>query len=281
MKAFARLILLLAMFVLAALLAGIRLPPPARVAAAPALQLTAFPTPTPGPDGRILYVVQPGDTLWRISAVTGVSIDELRRLNNLTGEDVIREGQTLILGFGGPSEGPTQPAPAAPTLLPGITPTPTAGPGTGMICILLYEDVNGDAFRQEDEFSIPGGAVSVANRSGTVSLQAETEAGPPDPDVDPPRVCFPDLLEGEYTISVAIPDGYNPTTVLNATLELQAGDETFIDFGAQLSSEGLQAALPPEEGGRSPMLGIVGGVLILGGLGLAFYVLRGGGRGRG
>ena len=54
------------------------------------------------------YVVQPGDTLWRISAVSGISLDELRRLNNLTAEDVIREGQTLLLGFGGPSGLPTQ-----------------------------------------------------------------------------------------------------------------------------------------------------------------------------
>ena len=39
--------------------------------AAPALQLTEFPTPTPGPDGRIIYIVQDGDTLWRIAAVKG------------------------------------------------------------------------------------------------------------------------------------------------------------------------------------------------------------------
>ena len=28
------------------------------VSAAPELQLTTFPTPTPGPDGRIMYIVQ-------------------------------------------------------------------------------------------------------------------------------------------------------------------------------------------------------------------------------
>jgi hypothetical protein len=44
--------------------------------AAPVAQLTVFPTPTPGSDGRILYTVQPNDTLWRISAITGVSVEE-------------------------------------------------------------------------------------------------------------------------------------------------------------------------------------------------------------
>ena len=51
--------------------------------AAPKAQQTVFPTPTPGPDGRIIYIVQPGDTLWRVSAITGVPLDELRGLNNL------------------------------------------------------------------------------------------------------------------------------------------------------------------------------------------------------
>ena len=48
--------------------------------AAPNLQLTDFPTPTPGQDGRILYIVQDFDTLWRISAVSGVTLDELRQI---------------------------------------------------------------------------------------------------------------------------------------------------------------------------------------------------------
>ena len=53
------------------LFAGVLIP----VSAAPALQLTPFPTPTPGTDGRIIYQVQDNDTLWRISAVSGVSLD--------------------------------------------------------------------------------------------------------------------------------------------------------------------------------------------------------------
>ena len=107
--------------------------------AAPQAQLTPFPTPTAGPDGRILYTVQSGDSLWRIAAVAGIPLDELRALNNLGPDDIIAPGQKILLGLGGPAgQLPTQgPAPTATSELP----TPTPGVGTGALCILLYEDV--------------------------------------------------------------------------------------------------------------------------------------------
>jgi len=252
------------------------------VSAAPALQLTDFPTPTPGADGRIVYIVQAGDTLWRISAISGVSLDELRTLNNLGVEDVLSQGQQLLLGFGGPTL-PTQDPNAAPTAIPpGFTPTPTAGPSSGVVCVLLYEDVNGDAIRQETEFGIPGGAINLANSSSSLSFTGEstnaTELDEFD-DIVPVRVCFQQIPVGEYTISVGVPDGYNPTTFLNYTFELQGGDEAFLDFGAQISTAGIEANPPPAEGGRSPTMGIIGGVFIFGGIGLAVYVfLLSGGR---
>ena len=249
--------------------------------AAPALQLTNFPTPTPGADGRIIYVVQQDDTLWRISAITGVSIDELRTLNNLSAEDVIAPGQSLLIGFGARTE-PTLDPNAAPTAIPaGFTPTPTAGPSSGSVCILLFEDVNGDAIRQETEFGILSGAISIANQSGSVTYTGEsTDATEVDEfgDVVPVRVCFDTVPVGEYTVSVAAPDGYNPTTFSNYTFELLGGDETFLDFGAQISTAGEEANPPPEEGGRSPTMGIIGGVFILSSIGLAVYVFLFSGR---
>jgi hypothetical protein len=82
-------------------------------------------------------------------------------------------------------------------------------------------------------------------------------------------VCFKDLPEGDYNISVAPPQGYNPTTAMNYPLHLQAGDISYVDFGAQLSSAAVTP--PPSQGGRSPLLGILGGVLVLAGIGLAIY----------
>ena len=59
-------------------------------------------TPTAGSDGRILYVVKSGDTCLSISLLTGVSLDQLRKLNNLQSDCTIYPNQKLLLGMGGP-----------------------------------------------------------------------------------------------------------------------------------------------------------------------------------
>jgi murein DD-endopeptidase MepM/ murein hydrolase activator NlpD len=138
-------------------------------------QLTVFPTPTPGPDGKIIYIVQPNDTLWRISAITGVKIDNIRELNNLGVNDTIKPGDKLLIGFAGPSGNVPTSGPL-PTQAR-VTPSPIALPGWGTLCVLLYNDLNGDSMRQETEPSIPNGEISVSNRLGTVSLTAQTPSG--------------------------------------------------------------------------------------------------------
>jgi len=231
--------------------------------AAPAKQIPIY-TPTPLPDGRIIWTVQAGDTLLSISLKTGVPEDEIRKLNNISG-DLIVEGQKLLIGLAGPAQETSTPGPSpTPTT---VLPTPTAKPGSGDLCILLFNDYNGDSIRQESEPSIPGGAISLANRSGTVSKTAKTESG-----TDP--YCFEKEPEGDYNISVAVPEGYNPTTVMNYAVQLNAGDQTYLDFGAQVNTATMEEAPVPTGSGRSPLLGIVGGVLLLAGAGLAIFAGR-------
>jgi hypothetical protein len=233
-------------------------------------QLTPFPTPTPGEDGRILYVVQPGDTCWRISAVAGVSLDTLRSLNNIGADCVLQEGQTILLGLAGPAQATQAPPATAPAAE--ATPSPTPGVNSGAICVLLYDDLNGDGIRQEEELPIPGGEVSVtertalfsATRSTTILLEDGTETFP----------CFEQIPAGNYNVTVAIPDGYNATTALNVGIELRPGDTTQLNFGAQLSSQAAAQILPPAEGGRSPLLGILGIALLVLGVGIGVYSLR-------
>jgi len=234
------------------------------VTAAPLAQLTPFFTPTPGPDGRIIYVVQEQDTLWRISAITGVPLDTLRALNKLGANDTISPGEKLLIGLAGPALGTATPGPSPmPTTIP---PTSTPMIGTGDLCVLLYNDQNGDAIRQESEPSLAEGAISVTNPNGSVSLTANTEAG-----TDPK--CFPALPEAQYNVTVAIPDGYNPTTVLSKSVKLISGDTTYVSFGAQANSvKEVETQVIPQPPGRSPMLAIIGGLLLLGGAGLGLYV---------
>jgi hypothetical protein len=256
-----------------------------RIMAAPQAQLTVFPTPTPGPDGKIIYIVQPNDTLWRISAITGVKIETIRELNKLGVNDTIMPGDRLLLGYAGPAGG-TPTAGPAPTQA-NITPSPTSLPGWGILCVLLYTDLNGDSMRQETEPSIPGGEISISNRLGTVSLTEKTPSGGTDTTILNPTpqergyTCFEQLQQGEYLISVAAPEGYNRTTTLNTTLKLEAGQTTQIAFGAQANSElEAQTALIPESPRKSPVMGIIGGALLAAGIGLGIYatLLRRAGR---
>jgi LysM repeat protein len=236
------------------------------VQAAPPAQIPIY-TPTPGPDGRIIYIVKPNDTLLGISLLTGVSIEQLRAQNNLT-SDTIYEGQKLLLGMGGPPVQATPTAGPSPTPTP-ILPTPTPKPGQGTLCIILFNDLNGDSIRQSDEPSIPDGAISFGNRSGSVSKNEPTTAG-----LD--HQCFKDLPEGDYTVSVAAPPGYNPTTETSFETNLKPGDETYINFGAQANSETAanQPTVPAQQGGRSPLLGLIGVFFLLAGVGVAVFALR-------
>jgi hypothetical protein len=144
--------------------------------------------------------------------------------------------------------------------------------------VLLYNDLNGDSMRQDTEPSIPGGEISVTNRLGSVSLTAQTLSGgtgvtalDPVPQ-DYGYSCFDQIAQGEYLISVAAPEGYNRTTELNETLPLDAGQTTLIAFGAQANSELVaETALIPESPRKSPLIGIIGGLLLLAGVGLGVY----------
>jgi hypothetical protein len=55
-------------------------------------------------------------------------------------------------------------------------------------------------------------------------------------------------------------------------LPLEAGQITEIAFGAQANSElEAQTAIIPESPRKSPMIGIIGGILLVAGIGLGVY----------
>lgn len=226
-----------------------------------------YQTPTPDADGRVIYTVKGGDSCLSISLLTGLDINQLRSLNNLNEDCALLDGQKLVLAVitepsatPGPSPTPTPPQP-----------TPTPFNGNGQICVLLFGDINGNAIAETNELGIAGGVVSVSDNQGRVSLTGNTTSEV-DADGVPIPVCFDNIPEGEYNISVALPEGYNSTTIMNYALKLNAGDQSTVDFGAQPNSAAEPAATGG--GGRSPVLAILGALLILGGGGLgAYFVL--------
>ena len=218
-------------------------------------------TPTAGADGRILYTVKSGDSCIGISLLNNIPMDQLRKLNNITGADCpVIVGQKLLLGT---VQTATVPAGPVPTTTPG-QPTPTSYNGNASVCIMLFEDINGNGMPDAGENPLVGGAVSITDRLGKVSLTGSTTAGP-----DP--LCFDKVPEGDYNVSVAVPAGYNATTNTNYPLKVTAGDQTVLDFGAQISAKA--APPPPSEGGHSPLLGILGGLLVVCGIALGVVML--------
>ena len=264
-----RFILFLILMIVLLLFSGMALPA-GTASAAPQAQ---FVTATPGPDGRILYIVVAGDSCLQVALLHGITVPQLRQLNTRLDEDcTLLPGQQLVVGLAQP-EAPT--AGPAPTLLPAtVTATPVSG--TTEVCVLLFEDGNGDALRQETEFGVDGGAVSLTNLNGSYSETQNTSSAS-DPDtLEPVRTCFGDVPHGDYNISVAVPDEYNPTMLLSYRLTVKAGDRASIDFGAQSKSVTVSEPIETQEGGRSSILGIFGLLLLLGGVGLGYYAYRAG-----
>ena len=240
--------------------------------AAPNMQQTD-PTATPLIDGRILYIVKAGDNCFRVAALHGITIEQLRQLNKELDENCsLTEGQELLISIvsivGTPTAGPSPPP-----LPPTVTPTPFTG--TTEICVLLFEDTNGDALRQETEPAVAGGAVSVTENNGEYSAAQETFI-PADPDVYQ-GICFLDVPEGNYNITVGIPDNYNPTVDLNYSLDVNAGDRAEVPFGVQRKDVVVDpGAADQADSGTSPIFGIIGGLLLLGGAGLGYYAWKSG-----
>ncbi|MFZ3069891.1 MAG: LysM domain-containing protein [Anaerolineaceae bacterium] len=228
-----------------------------------------YQTPTPDAEGRIYYTVEENDNCTRVFLLTNVPIDEIIRLNGLDDDCTLITGTKILLGT---VEAPSLTETAMPTatIAPElITPTPTPAPGFAKVCVVLFNDLDGTGMRTEGETYLYGGVVSLNDRLGKVSLTGNTVAGNPD-EVDP--LCFEDIPEGSYNITVAIPDGFNATTITNYPLDVKAGEQATVDFGAQVATAAPEEATAST--GRSPVLGIVGLVILVAGLVLGFSLWR-------
>lgn len=63
----------------------------------PPLARTVMPS-TPGPDGRLIHEVKPGETLWLIAVTYKVTVLQIRELNYMSETDAIYPGEKLLVG---------------------------------------------------------------------------------------------------------------------------------------------------------------------------------------
>jgi LysM repeat protein len=86
-------------------------------------------TSTPNPDGAVIHIVEPGQTLWTIATSYHVSLQDLYTLNGLSDKSVIVPGQKVLVkaAVGTATPTPTE-LPPTPTNTPTRSATPTHPP---------------------------------------------------------------------------------------------------------------------------------------------------------
>lgn len=254
---------------------------------------TNFAVPTNDASGQQLWIVQPGDTLIHIAAVTcGDTIECLNKIKALNPDAgrMLSLGQKIILGqaetvpvaatpaaTAAVAETPTpDPAAAAePTVVtePTAVPTvePTAEAPSGAICVQLYADLNGNGVLDAGETSVNGGVFTILDTGSSSTLGTYTTGEKPEP------YCFEKLPPANYRISLQAPAGYVATTRAEWELALAMGSTANLEFGAQQAettpSPASAAAASSQPAWLGSLVGALGAMLLLGGAGLAGYLL--------
>jgi hypothetical protein len=203
------------------------LPPPPT--ATPGPSPTPLPTPTPRPDGSIVHVVQSGETLTSIALRYDVSVDEIRQLNagSIGPNSLIRVGQELVISV--PSEAPTStPLPQPPTATPqpevAEGPSSTPAPEGASVCVLAFNDRNGNTVRDPDtEGLLPNVKFTLARASGVVAQYTSDGVNEP--------YCFTGLDPGSYRVIQQAPAGYEPTGLPEQNVALAEGTSFDLQFG--------------------------------------------------
>lgn len=113
-----------------------------------------------------------------------------------------------------------------PTLTSTPTPTVTPTPVTGSICVLSFEDPNGNGQRDLGEGLLSGAVFTISD--GGRALDSYSSDGINEP------YCFHGLELGSYFVSELNPAGYESTTSDNRNVALSGGLRVEIEFGNRL-----------------------------------------------
>jgi hypothetical protein len=105
------------------------------------------------------------------------------------------------------------------------TPAPTPTPATGQLCILAYNDRNGDLQQDTDENLLAGVVFTLSDVNGP--RESYTTDGVSEPH------CFTELPPGSYSISAKPPANYSVTTEKTTVVALNGGMKTDILTGAR------------------------------------------------
>jgi hypothetical protein len=185
-------------------------------------QQAADPTATPDAEGVIYAEVRPDDSLWAIAARSGIRLETLLSLNDITEESIIRVGELLIIGYVTPPATAT----AEPTLTPTLSPpTPTSTPPPPpqtAVCLRAYVDQNQNGVHDPDEKLRPAVAFTIYNESAVVANYVTNGVAEPH--------CLA-LEPGAYQITRSTAQNERLTNDGNLAVVLQRGDVLDLAFG--------------------------------------------------
>jgi hypothetical protein len=261
---------LLGILVCSAVLALFALPASAR----PSNQAYYY-TPTPGADGKIIYIVRDNDSCLSIALKNGASGDQIASLNALKPAEcapgaTLEPGRQLILAVV-----EILPTPTLTNTPSGPTPTPFNG--TGKACFILFEDLNENGMQDTGEGGIANGVVGVVlpEKAQTpyeyFTIPSSSKPASATTSAENQPECIDEIPEGDYILVATLPEGYRATTNMIFPAPLTAGQTLLVRFGAVPPNN------PPPDGGGSkggsalPL--IFGGFLLLAGAGLGAYLL--------
>lgn len=235
----------------------------------PVVIVTPGPTSTPNEEGIIYYTVPSGGSLWGVAAATGLTVEEIRELNNLSENSVLQPGQLLIVGFAEPTaeatlepEGGVSPTEEASATLE-VVATPTAPPPSGgTICLNAFNDLDANGLRAESDGYMAGVTFTLSQGNSVVGQTVSRGVAEP--------VCFENIEAGSYQIAQILPASLEPTTATNFTLDLISGQAVSLEFGSRIrtvvnATEVAAANTPavqPEATSPSPTTGASGGFSI-------------------
>ena len=114
-----------------------------------------------------------------------------------------------------------------PTPEPSPTPTCTPTPLAGEICVSVYEDLNGDGKRSEEEGLVAGAVVSLLDDQRQEVAEYTTDG------LNEP-FCFEGLGAGTYYLGRRNPPGYGSAVSDDWAVVVAPGGTTDVKLGAQL-----------------------------------------------
>ncbi len=208
-----------------------------------------LPTSTPNAEGVIFTEVQPGDSLWAISARAGLALDELVDINEITRDHIIKSGDLLITGYGDPpgaeeaidgeeTDAGSEEQASDPEPLPTPPPIPTeTGPTVadqevtgGTICLSAFDDVDQDTVHDENELLRAAVAITISDGEQVFSNYITDGQSEP--------FCIKGLT-GTYRVTRSSLPNETLTTPGDYAVVVSEGTAVDIAFGSYLSENVL------------------------------------------